>query len=236
MNSFTVTLSDHRLEARPSGALWWPACRTLIVADLHLGKPARIARRSGATLPPYADAETLDRLEREVAITGAARVVSLGDGFDDDRAARDLPGHTRTALEQIMSGRDWVWIRGNHDPAPPPFGGTCTHELEIEGMVLRHIADPAACGEISGHYHPKARLSLRGTRLSRPAFLIDRARMILPAFGAYTGGLDCCDPALTTLMQADAIAILTGEKALPVPMPRHPLAPQLSPSPPRRFG
>ena len=236
MNSFTVALLDHQLQARPSGALWWPARRTLIVADLHLGKPARIARRSGETLPPYAAAETLDRLEREVATTRAHCVVSLGDGFDDDRAALDLPGDTRAAIEQIMAGRDWIWIRGNHDPAPPPFGGNSTAELEIDGLLLRHIADPSATGEISAHYHPKARLSLRGTSLSRPAFLVDRARVILPAFGAYTGGLDCCDPALTWLMAPDAIAILTGKKALPVPMPRDAPAAQLTPAPPRRFG
>lgn len=236
MNSFSVMLLDHRLDCRPSGALWWPEQHTLIVADMHLGKPARIARRSGATLPPYADAETLDRLEREVAATGASRVISLGDGFDDDRAAQDLPEDSCRALERIMAGRDWVWISGNHDPAPPPFGGTCLPELEIGRLILRHIADPAAAGEISGHYHPKARLSLRGTGLSRAAFLVDRCRIMLPAFGAYTGGLPCSDPALTGLMRPDALAVLTGDRALPVPMPRDAPAAQLTPAPPRAFG
>lgn len=236
MNSFAFALAGHRLEARPSGALWWPEQATLIVADLHLGKPERLARRSGATLPPYADAETLERLEHESEATGATRVVSLGDGFDDDRAARDLSAVTQEALATLMTGREWIWVSGNHDPAPPPCGGLHSDGLKLGQLTLRHIAEPSAEAEISGHFHPKARLHLGGTCVSRPCFLIDPRRVILPAFGAYTGGLNCCDPALTGLMQPNALAVLTGQAARPVPMPRVPSEPQLTPAPPRRFG
>lgn len=234
MNSFAFDFHGAQLSARPSGALWWAATRTLIVSDMHLGKPERMARRGGAILPPYADAETLDRLGREVEATRATQVISLGDGFDDDTAARTLSDDNRVALARIMTGRDWIWITGNHDPAAPPFGGRATQMLDLGGLNLRHIAEPGARAEISGHYHPKARLSLGGTSVSRRCFLIDGARVILPAFGAYTGGLDCRDPALAGLMAEDALAVLTGQKAHVVPMPRGERPGLARPAPPPR--
>ncbi|UWQ61752.1 ligase-associated DNA damage response endonuclease PdeM [Leisingera caerulea] len=216
MNGFDFTLAGARLTALGSGALWWAEQRTLCVSDLHLGKSERHARRGGSVLPPYETRDTLDRLEAALEITGAHTLICLGDSFDDDAACRALPQADLNRFARLMQNRRWIWIEGNHDPAPPALGGEHAAALTLGPLSFRHIADPSATAEVSGHYHPKARL--RST--SRPAFLLDRSRLILPAFGTYTGGLRSSDPAFTPLMAPDAVAILTGPRPLPVPMPR----------------
>ncbi|MFY0311681.1 ligase-associated DNA damage response endonuclease PdeM [Leisingera sp. D0M16] len=216
MNGFDFTLAGARLTALGSGALWWQDQRTLCVSDLHLGKAERHARRGGSALPPYETRDTLDRLEAALDATCAETLICLGDSFDDDAACRALPGAEQTRIARLMQNRRWIWIEGNHDPAPPVLGGEHRAELTLGPLTFRHIADPQESAEISGHYHPKARI--RGT--SRPCFLLDRDRLILPAFGTYTGGLRSSDSAFARLMAQDALAILTGPKPLPVPMPR----------------
>lgn len=208
------TLSGETLHALPSGALYWPAQRLLCVSDLHLGKSERLARRGGALLPPYETRETLHRLEAEVDRTAPATVICLGDSFDDLAAARGLEEEARLRLARLMAGRDWIWIEGNHDAGPVEIGGTHRAQMSLGPLTFRHIADPSESNEISGHYHPKARI--KGT--SRPCFLLDTQRLILPAFGIYTGGLAAHDATLRTLMQKDALAILTGPRALPMPI------------------
>jgi hypothetical protein len=220
MNGYDFTLAGQRLCALGSGALWWPERRMLCVADLHLGKAERHARRGGAALPPYETADTLERLDADIAATGAGCVLCLGDSFDDDAAAQALPEAARLWIARLQAGRSWIWIAGNHDPGPVDLGGTHLAELPAPPLVFRHIATPGAAGEISGHYHPKARIRTRAGTLVRRAFLIDRDRVVLPAYGTYTGGLDCHDRALADLMRADALAVLTGPRPLPVPMPR----------------
>lgn len=200
------------MEARESGALWWSARRMLVVSDLHLGKSGRMARRGGVLLPPYEGRETLMRLEGEIAALAPETVTCLGDSFDDPEAAT-LPQDEALWLARLMAGRDWIWVEGNHDPGPVVAHGRNVAELHVRGIVLRHIARPGAIAEISGHYHPKVRLAGQ----SRPAFLLDRDRLILPAFGAYTGGLRVEDPAIAGLLRADARAILTGKGGLVVP-------------------
>ena len=155
-------------------------------------------------------------LAEDIRATVPHTVICLGDSFDDLVAGTALSDDDRTLIRTLQSGRRWIWIEGNHDPAPPGLGGEHAAALTLGPLTFRHIADPQACAEISGHYHPKARL--RST--SRPAFLVDAARVILPAFGTYTGGLRSSDPAFTPLMAPDALAILTGPRPLPVPMPR----------------
>jgi len=209
-----------RLSARGSGALWWAARGLLCVSDLHFGKAERIARQGGALLPPFDTAETLERLEAEVAATAPDTVVCLGDSFDDPAAGSGLTETHRLRLLRLMAGRRWVWIAGNHDPGPPDLAGTHLARLEEAGLTFRHVAQPGAAAEVSGHYHPAARLTRRGLRLRRPCFLIDARRIILPAFGAYTGGLDSDAPELAALMQPGALAVLTGARVLVVPMPR----------------
>jgi metallophosphoesterase superfamily enzyme len=147
-------------------------------------------------------------------------VICLGDSFDDAAAAHALPDAEKLWIAKLQAGRRWVWIEGNHDPGPVDLGGAHMAELPNPPLVFRHIARAGQSGEISGHYHPKARLALRGRSLSRPAFLIDSNRVILPAYGTYTGGLWSDDATFAGLMRREAIALLTGPMLHAVPMPR----------------
>ena len=213
------------LTALPSGALWWPATSLLVVSDLHLGKSERIARRGGAALPPYESLETLDRLAKDLDATNAAQVICLGDSFDDLAAAEALPEAIRLDLLRLQAGRTWIWIEGNHDPGPIELGGVHRAEWRSGPLVFRHIAEKhPVSGEISGHYHPKVRLQTRARAVTRPALLLDDTRLILPAYGTYTGGLYSHTPVLSQLFSQDARAILTGRSAYMVPMPRAPHA------------
>ena len=204
------------LHLMPSGALFWPARKTLAVSDLHLGKSERLARRGGTLLPPYETQATLEKLDRDLEFTKAESVICLGDSFDDLAAFDGIEEAARLWLTRLMAGRSWTWITGNHDPGPMEIGGTHRSDLKLPPFSFRHIAEPAQRAEISGHYHPKA--SLAGQ--SRPCFLADASRLIMPAYGVYTGGLRAHDAALTALMARDALAILTGPRVLAIPMPR----------------
>jgi uncharacterized protein len=215
MNGYGLTLAGAALTALPSGALWWGEHRVLVVSDLHLGKSERMARRGGPLLPPYEVSETLGRLDADIGLTGARTVICLGDSFDD-LAASQLPDATASWILRMMAGRRWIWIAGNHDPAPVYTGGEHRAELALGPLVFRHIAIPDARGEVSGHYHPKARAAGQARR----CFLSDVARLILPAYGTYTGGLLSHDAALSDLMGPRAVAILTGPRPCAVPMPR----------------
>ncbi len=220
MNGHEFTLAGARLTALGSGALWWSEHRLLCVSDLHLGKSERVARRGGAVLPPYDTRDTLNRLAADLAICNARTVICLGDSFDDLGAADALPEEERLWIARLQAGRRWVWIAGNHDPGPLEMGGTHLAELPLPPLGFRHIANTGASGEVSGHYHPKARIKTRARTISRPAFLVDSDRVILPAYGTYTGGLRSDDPALSALMRPEAVAILTGASVHAVPMPR----------------
>jgi len=219
MNDHAFTLAGAALEARSSGALWWPERRVLVVSDLHLGKSERIARFGGAMLPPYETQDTLARLDGEIAATGPGCVICLGDSFDDLAATAGVSDEITGWLTRLMAGRRWVWIEGNHDPGPLGLGGTHLVDLPMAPLSFRHIARVGASGEVSGHYHPKASISARGRRVSRPCFLYDNNRVILPAFGTYTGGLRSTAPELAHLMRPEARAVLTGTVARVVPMP-----------------
>lgn len=220
-------MSDHKFEfcgitlsARPSGALWWEAAGVLCVSDLHLGKSERIARRLGQMLPPYEAIETLGRLSDEIAATNPKTVVCLGDSFDDLAAGAVVADELSAVLLRLQAGRRWIWIEGNHDPGPVEIGGETLFEHRTGPVVYRHIAQADPQGEVSGHYHPKVSLPIGGRIVRRAAFLYDKQRIILPAFGTYTGGLSTQVAALGNLMAPKAVAVLTGQKAYPVPMPR----------------
>jgi DNA ligase-associated metallophosphoesterase len=216
MNDRDLSLNGAVLTALPSGALWWQAQDLLCVSDLHLGKAERHARRGGSPLPPYEIRDTLDRLRSDLDETGAQIVICLGDSFDDLQAAQALPEDARQTILALQSGRRWIWIEGNHDPGPLDIGGEHCWELALGPLVFRHIAEPDGMGEISGHYHPKVALGPQ----SRPAFLLDSRRLILPAYGTYTGGLRSTNKVLSGLMGPDAVAILTGRRPHRLPMPR----------------
>ncbi|EEW24429.1 ligase-associated DNA damage response endonuclease PdeM [Rhodobacter ferrooxidans] len=216
MSGYGFSLAGQALVALPSGALHWPAQGLLCVSDLHFGKSDRLARRGGALLPPYETRATLARLDADLEATAARQVICLGDSFDDLDAADRLEDSDALWLTRLMAGRDWTWIAGNHDPGPLALGGSLRAEVRLQTLTFRHIADLGTTGEVSGHYHPKARLAGQ----ARPCFLLDDTRLILPAYGAYTGGLRSDDAVLTTLMGPKALAVLTGRRALALPMPR----------------
>ena len=220
MNGCNITLAGAQLCALASGALWWAGHGLLCVSDLHLGKSERMMRRGGAALPPYETRDTLNRLENDLEATQARIVVCLGDSFDDMAAAQSLSETEQLWITRLQAGRRWIWIEGNHDPGPIDLGGSHLGELPLPPLTFRHIAQKGSSGEVSGHYHPKAQISLRGRSVSRPAFLLDSDRLILPAFGTYTGGLRSSDAALTRIMRDEATAILTGRTPHQIPMPR----------------
>lgn len=213
MNNHDFPFGDHTLTARASGALWWAARGVLVVSDLHLGKSDRMARRGGAFLPPYETQDTLSRLETEVEATGARTVICLGDSFDDLGAEQNLHPDMRDWILRLMAGREWIWVEGNHDPGPTDLGGTHRAEVALDGLTFRHIATDEGMGELSGHFHPKARIA----GIARPCFLYDARRVILPAFGTYTGGLRAGSDVLAGLMSPDARAVLIGARTHVLP-------------------
>lgn len=212
---YRFSLASADLVALASGALHWPAERLLVVSDLHFGKSERLARRGGALLPPFETRDTLQRLDADLECSGARRVICLGDSFDDLQAAEAMETSDQLWLTRLMAGRDWIWIEGNHDAGPFALGGSHRDKVQIGPLTFRHIATPQTL-EVSGHYHPKLRLAGQVRR----CFLLDQSRVILPAYGSYTGGLWSHDAALTTLMQPQALAVAIGKTALPLPMPR----------------
>lgn len=202
-----------RLTALGSGALYWRDEALLVISDMHLCRSARFARRGGMLLPPYEVADTLMRLDGALEESGARTVICLGDSFDDDNAD-EIGERDAIWLARLMAGRRWIWIAGNHDPGPVALGGTHRGEITIGGLTFCHIARPGGRAEVSGHYHPKLRLGGQ----SRPCFVTDGQRLVMPAFGTYTGGMDAGDPALRGLFGPRAWAILTGRRVLSVPV------------------
>lgn len=208
------------LTALPSGALWWAERGLYCVSDLHLGKAQRIARRGGGMLPPYENHATLQNIQEDIDALHPQTVVCLGDSFDDLSAAQDIDTADHLWITRMQAGRRWIWIEGNHDPGPVALGGTHLAEFEVGPLTFRHIANPAKGAEVSGHYHPKTRLKVRGRNITRRSFLVDQTRVILPAFGTYTGGLWSDHAVLQELMSPQAFAILVGERLHMIPMPR----------------
>lgn len=174
-----------------TGALYWPEEDTLIVSDLHFEKSSSFARR-GVHLPPYDTSSTLAVLEGLFRFYRPWRVVALGDSFHDQEASKNLSAGEKTRIKALTINSEWVWISGNHDPEPPKvFGGEVTDNLSIGSLVLRH--EPGAqgtIGEIAGHLHPAARVISRNRHIRRKCFICDQDRLIMPALGAFTGGLN----------------------------------------------
>ncbi|PNU02456.1 ligase-associated DNA damage response endonuclease PdeM [Novosphingobium guangzhouense] len=187
---------------RGASALYWPREQALLVADLHLEKASFFAR-TGQMLPPYDSRETLERLASAVRTTGARRVFALGDNFHDSRGPDRLEPHAAGMLAALTRALDWVWITGNHDPhLGDEAGGTRAEELVVAGMTLRHQAIPGTQeAEISGHFHPRLMVEARGRRITRPCAVLSEKRLILPAFGALTGGMNAADPAILSALQ-----------------------------------
>jgi DNA ligase-associated metallophosphoesterase len=215
------SFAGHSLAALPQGALYWPARRALIVADLHFEKASWFAS-FGQILPPYDSAATMTALEEIVAASDPAEIWCLGDSFHDSRGCERLPETEQARLRALTAAHRFVWIVGNHDSAiGNPCGGEVIDEAEIDGLVLRHEADPADTRpELSGHFHPKFRVRVRGRLVSRRCFVATGSKLILPAFGSLTGGLDAHHPEIVRALGT------RGEALVPVAdrMLRFPLA------------
>jgi DNA ligase-associated metallophosphoesterase len=203
------SFSGHELMALPQGALFWPARQALLVADLHLEKGSWFARL-GQMLPPYDSIATLSDLTALAVATDAREIWCLGDSFHDRHGCDRLPQRARDMLVTLTSATRWTWITGNHDPGfADHCGGAITDEAEVDGLLLRHEADPAeARPELSGHFHPKLRINLRGRKVSRRCFVATERKLILPAFGALTGGLDASHPEIVRAVGPDAQALV----------------------------
>jgi len=203
-------------------ALYWPRERALLVADLHLEKASFYAKH-GQMLPPYDSRETLERVAAAIRETGARRVFTLGDNFHDSAGPSRLEPHAAGMLDALVRATDWVWITGNHDSRmEAAVGGTLAEELALAGLILRHQAKAGETQpEISGHYHPRLQITVRERAIRRPCAVVSSAngqwgRMILPAFGALTGGMNAADPAIVKALQPAAAidAVLPGKGRL----------------------
>ncbi|MCW1381483.1 ligase-associated DNA damage response endonuclease PdeM [Novosphingobium sp. KCTC 2891] len=215
MVPFSFANQDLRLGS--GRALYWAEEQALLVADLHLEKASYFAR-FGQMLPPYDSRETLERVAEAIRETGARRVFCLGDNFHDAQGAERLEPHAAGMLDALSRATDWVWITGNHDVKGGKAPGTFVDELDVRGLLLRHEARPGETRpELSGHFHPKLRITARGRRIARPCVVASERKLILPAFGALTGGMDAGDPAILAAMQParaiDALVPAAGRLA-----------------------
>lgn len=197
-----VSVAGHSLRPLAAGALYWEAEDTLLVADLHLEKGAAFAAL-GMLLPPYDTRSTLQRLSTVIRAVDPGRVVALGDSFHRSEGAESLAGEDLAFLVKLQQDREWYWICGNHDPhLPARIGGTVCATLVIAGVTLRHEPSAAISSrEIAGHLHPVARIARRGVAIRRRCFATDGERLVMPAFGAYAGGLNLLDAAFAGLFQ-----------------------------------
>jgi DNA ligase-associated metallophosphoesterase len=210
----SLNIAGIGLVADLSGALFWEEQSLLVVSDLHLEKGSSFAAR-GVLLPPYDTAATLGRLAAVIARHDPRMVIALGDSFHDRSAHDRLSAPDRDAIAALQVRRDWIWISGNHDPAlPSDLGGVVAHEVAIGPIAFRH-EPTGATGEIAGHLHPKARVSSRGRAMERRCFASDGERAVMPAFGAYAGGLSIRDQAFAKIFPTPGLmAHVLGDQRL----------------------
>jgi uncharacterized protein len=210
-----IAIAGIDLVADHVGAIYWPEHKVLAVADLHLEKGSSFAAR-GVLLPPYDTAATLARLADLVGRYMPKLVIALGDSFHDGRGPGRLSDGDRTAITVMQRGRDWIWITGNHDPDPAEgIGGRFMAALTLGALTFRHEPSEAGDGEIAGHLHPVARVARYGRAVSRRCFAHDQRQMVMPAFGAYTGGLNIRDRAFAQVFRTLAFtARMLGDRRL----------------------
>lgn len=220
-DSPVLRFAGHNFEPLASGALYWRARETLLVADLHFEKMASFARR-GQMLPPYDTAMTLARLETDLRRTGARHLIALGDTFHRVDAHSLLTNSDRMRLDAITDTVSCIWLSGNHDPEPSSLGGTCLPELELDGLVLTHQPARGQKGLICGHLHPAARILVNGRSTRKPCFVHDNRLMILPAYGSSTGAINIMSPAFIGLFHWPALEVtmLGRDRTYPVPTKR----------------
>jgi DNA ligase-associated metallophosphoesterase len=204
-------------EPLTSGALFWRAQSALLVADLHLEKFSSFAK-AGQMLPPYDTALTLRRLERDLAATGAAQVIALGDSFHRDEGVSTLTAADRARLAVLQASRRWTWLAGNHDQAPHALGGECHAEVTLDGLTLVHQPRRDGAGIVAGHLHPAATVQVSGRSVRRPCFVHDQRLLVLPAYGSGAGSLNIRGPAFAGLFEWSRleIAMLGRDRVYPV--------------------
>ena len=207
-----IALANVEVMLRWSGALWLEREGALVVADLHFEKGSSYAARFGQMLPPYDTRETLDRLDREIALLSPARLIFLGDSFHDGAGEARLAADDYKRLEGLALGRELVWAVGNHDAdGPKVLPGEVIDEAQIAGLTLRHEPQPGVqLGEVAGHLHPAAKVSSGRATTRRRCFVTDGQRLVLPAFGAFTGGLNILDEAFSNLFAGPMLAGALG--------------------------
>lgn len=230
MTNLPLEFSGQSFLAHPSGALIWPAQEALLVADLHLEKASAFAK-AGQFLPPYDSLQTIAKLEALVASTGMKKLLSLGDSFQDAEASKRLPNDLVQGLEELHDRCPLTWIKGNHDPVVEGVPGDFIDDLSVAGISLQHEPCPQSeddCApQIFGHLHPKVLINGRGKSFSKPCFVQGKARLILPAFGVFVGGLRVSDPAIRSLFTNEPSYLALGKSAV------HPVASSL---PKKRFA
>lgn len=219
-DSVELRLGGVLATALPGGALWIAEARTLVVSDLHLEKGSAFALR-GQMLPPYDTHAALTRLAALMAALKPEIVVSLGDSFHDGGGPERMHARDRAALEGMIGACDWIWVEGNHDGrAPETLGGVVRETLHLGALVFRHEPSGAA-NEVAGHLHPCARVFGRGRSVRRRCFATDGVRLVMPAFGAFTGGLNICDDAFAPVFPQGAMALVLGrERVFPASQAR----------------
>jgi hypothetical protein len=212
LTDLCVDVNGETLLLDKSGAAWWPRNRTLIFADLHFEKGSSYAR-GRQFLPPYDTRATLRRMAEVVARRAPVRIIALGDSFHDAHAAERLGTDERTLLGSLTAAAHFIWITGNHDPHPPAWlGGAVMAEWREGALIFRHEPQvDAERGEVAGHLHPAASVAKYGRGVRRPCFAADTMRLLLPSFGAYTGGLDVGDPAIASLFGGRFHAFMLGQ-------------------------
>lgn len=203
-------LAGEMLTPLPEGALWWGTRRVLVVSDLHLEKGSNYAA-AGQMLPPYDTGATLARVEALAARLKPEVILSLGDSFHDRQSEQRLPAPYADRIRALTGAHDWVWVEGNHDPDPPAhLGGRAAKVLRMDGLVFRHEPEGEA-GEVAGHLHPVAKIAGRGRSVRRRCFASDGARLVMPAMGAYVGGLNILDTAFSAVFPEGCMAFAIGE-------------------------
>ena len=215
MTAAPIHFGGERLMLDPLGGLYWPGQKLLAVSDLHLEKGSSFATR-GMLLPPWDTHATIDRLAALLRRWSPRTVVALGDSFHDSDGSGRLPASERSRLNGMALAHRFIWVEGNHDPVPPDnLGGEWVQNFEVGPITFRHEAIAGAqLGEIVGHHHPKATVQARTGTVSRPCFVFDGRRLMMPAFGAYTGGLDIRDAAIHRLFPRGGRAFLLGKDRL----------------------
>lgn len=213
MTDASIIFQGETLTLDRSGALYVEAQNILVFSDLHFEKGSSFVRR-GLTLPPYDSRKTLSRMQEVIARYRPQTILALGDSFHDNAARERLDDQEVATIRAITTAHDFIWVLGNHDPEPPEdLGGKIAGEVSLGGLMLRHEPEPgAAPGEIIGHFHPCAAIRSRGRHLRRPCFVTDGMRLVLPSFGAYTGGLNVLDDAFAPVFSGPLHVFLLGRE------------------------